>query len=353
MVKTKTAKKFFWCCILTIFFILFICATAVVVIDPYFHYHKPLPGISYRMREERYTNPGIAKNFDYQTIITGTSMTRNFMPSQIDDLYDTTSVKLPVPGGKYGDIHVLLKTAFDANQNLERVIVTLDLDRIVDSYDDLNDDTVPYYLYDHNPFNDVNYVLNKTVLIHDCLGNLLNTLQGGSASTLDSYGAYENDTGKKQVLNQYQRSPAIDTMKAYTDEIKHMVIRNVEENYISLIAEHPDTEFLFVIPPYSIVYWDQAYRNGELSNQLQAEQDAVRLLLTYSNVSVYCFYEDTELICDLDNYYDMIHYDADTSKWMMEQIKEHKYLLTEQNLEEHCNHETEFFTHFAYETLFQ
>ena len=57
------------------------------VVDPYFHYHGPLEGLSYPDGNERYQNDGIIRNFAYDAVITGNSMTENFRVSELNDLF--------------------------------------------------------------------------------------------------------------------------------------------------------------------------------------------------------------------------------------------------------------------------
>lgn len=49
-----------------------------VIMDPYFHYHKPFEWQKHGWWQERYINDGILKHFDYNAIIAGTSMVENF-----------------------------------------------------------------------------------------------------------------------------------------------------------------------------------------------------------------------------------------------------------------------------------
>ena len=124
---------------------------------------------------------------------------------------------------------------------------------------------------------------------------------------------------------------------------------NLAQNFISLICTYSDTEFTFIIPPYSIVYWDQVNRNGEMINQIQAQKQALDMLLSYENVSVYCFYDDTDMICDFNNYYDSIHFDAKISNYLIEQIGEQKHRITKDKIES----ELQFFMQYDYDALFQ
>ncbi|MBQ8041585.1 MAG: hypothetical protein IJ274_17270, partial [Lachnospiraceae bacterium] len=67
--------------------ILLLTGTFMVVVDPYFHYHKPLNGLGYSLENERYQNDGIVKHFSYDAIITGSSMTECFRPSEMKELF--------------------------------------------------------------------------------------------------------------------------------------------------------------------------------------------------------------------------------------------------------------------------
>lgn len=88
-------------CIIT-----FILAAINVIVDPFFHYHKPLPGLFYILNNERYQNNGILKHFDYDAIITGTSMTENFKTSEFDKLFNVNSIKIPFSGATFKEIMI-------------------------------------------------------------------------------------------------------------------------------------------------------------------------------------------------------------------------------------------------------
>ena len=57
----------------------------IMYYDPFFHYHVPSGGGKYIFDNEVYQNPGIARNFDYDSIIVGSSMTRPLSPSEFDE----------------------------------------------------------------------------------------------------------------------------------------------------------------------------------------------------------------------------------------------------------------------------
>ena len=76
-----------------------VISALVMYYDPFFHYHAPNEGGKYIFDNEVYQNPGIARNFDYDSVIVGSSMTRPLSPSEFDEQYACKSVQLPFSGG--------------------------------------------------------------------------------------------------------------------------------------------------------------------------------------------------------------------------------------------------------------
>lgn len=186
----KNARKWVIQCVLSLFAMLFFMALLVAVVDPYFHYHKPFPFISYRLYEERYTNDGISRHFDFDAIITGTSMAQNFKPSEMDALFGTNSVKETFSGAGYQELADNLDRALSRNPDLKHVLWALDYNGLLRDYDWAQYGEYPTYLYDDNPLNDVSYLFNKSILYHGVLNNINMTLSGASSTTMDEYSAW-------------------------------------------------------------------------------------------------------------------------------------------------------------------
>ena len=113
----QTAKKWFIKCILTLVISLTFIALLVIIVDPYFHYHKPFSFLSYRLYEERYTNDGISRHFDFDAMITGSSITQNFKPSEMDALFHANTVKESFSGAGYQELADNLDRALSRNKS--------------------------------------------------------------------------------------------------------------------------------------------------------------------------------------------------------------------------------------------
>ncbi|MBO7638333.1 MAG: hypothetical protein J6S91_05090, partial [Treponema sp.] len=191
--------------------------TIVAVVDPFFHYHKPLEGLCYQLSNERSINDGITKHFDYDAIITGSSMIENFKASEADKMFNLHFIKLPYSGGSLKEINDNLKIDMSHNRNLKVVIRSLDylyIDNMGDTRDknwmrhDLGD--YPTYLYDRNIFNDVYYLLNRDVFvscIHAILNSFMLNKNENQSLNFDSYGNWMSGQTFGEVLAVAERGP--------------------------------------------------------------------------------------------------------------------------------------------------
>lgn len=330
--------------------------TVTAVIDPYFHYHTPLKSLGYLIHNERYQNDGIVKHFNYDAIITGTSMTQNFKASQLDELFDVRTIKVPFSGGSYKEINENLARGVEANPGIRLIVRGLDYDGLGSNKDDMRYplEFYPMYLYDAVPWNDVKYVLNKSVLIEGVGAVILNTISGGKTTDFDSYGNWMAGTlFGREAFAGYTRGERVKEEPHMSEADYQRLRENLEQNVIKLAAENPQIDFYLFFTPYSIYYWDVLYREGTLRRQLGLEKEAIKILLEYDNIYLFSFFDDFDMICNPDNYTDAGHY----GEWVNDQIlvcmKEREHLLTKDNYQEYCDKEYAFYTAYDYDALFE
>lgn len=341
-------KKWFCRTILYLSVCLAAFAAIMIVVDPYFHFHGPIRGMSYRLYEERYINNGIARHFQYDAIITGTSMTQNFKTSEFNELFESNAVKLPFSGGSYREISQNLQCAFSYNPQIKKVLWGLDGEFLIQESNYQRYEDFPTYLYDDFIWNDIYYVLNKSSMYHGSLNNIVMTLKGEASTTFDEYSAWEGATGYEAVMGTYVRKEAVKEDRELSEEEKQLVEENIATNICSVVEENPNTTFYFFFTPYSIVRWNSWYDEGRVSAQVEAEAIAAEMLLQYPNVELYCFYENTELIHNLDYYKDSIHYNAEISSRILQWMQKGEYRLTEANSEAHAKWEKETYLGYSY-----
>lgn len=354
--KNNKGKK--WIAVFLGFFITILLCTGgmTALIDPYFHYHKPLKGLQYRIHNERYQNNGIVKNFDYDAIITGTSMTENFKASQFNELFDVKSVKVPFSGASYKEINENLDVAFRYNDNIKVVLRCLDYNAILLDKDWMryDDSFYPHYLYDEKLYNDVLYWFNKDVFINETLYTLWYTSTGQKTTNFDEYVNWSEKYtyGKDTVENTFQRAEKAGKIEHLSKEERDTIRASIDQNVTSLAKENPNIEFYLFFSPYSIYFFDRLNQNGTLEKQLDAEKYVLELLLPYDNIHMFSFFGETDMICNLDNYKDVGHYGGKVNEHILNWMAEGHDELTLDNYEEYCEKEREFYLNYDYDRLY-
>ncbi|MCI8838213.1 MAG: hypothetical protein HFG74_09150 [Hungatella sp.] len=140
--------------------------------------------------------------------------------------------------------------------------------------------------------------------------------------------------------------------KKFTQEERVILEGNIFQNVTSLAKENPQITFYLFFTPYSIYYWDSLNQEGNLNRQLKIEEETIRMLLEYDNILLFSFNDQFDMICDLNNYKDTVHYGEKINSKMLEWMYERKHLLTKDNYIEYCNKVRNFYTSFEYNSLF-
>lgn len=334
--------------------LLLLMGLAVVIIDPFFHYHKPVNGLSYPFDNQRYINDGIIRQFDYDAIITGSSMTENFKTSEFDSLFNSRSIKIPFSGSSYKEIDTTIQRAVTSNPGIKYVVRGLDYNDLLDDKDRMRTDAAyPSYLYDDNVFNDVSYIYNMDVLIAT-LKVIYNTISGGETTTFDEYSSWDANIpyGKDAVDALYKRPEKTGKTEALSEDELIMLQENLEQNVIKTAIENPQITFYLFLTPYSIYYWDSLHQTGTLEKQLAIEKAAIEMLLKYDNIYLFSFHDEFSVICDLDNYMDTGHYGPHINSMILNAMANKEHLLTKDNYMVYFNSIYDFYTKYDYDSLF-
>lgn len=355
------AKTNFFICVLGMLGVLAVSGGVVSYIDPYMQYHMPLTDkYNYVLNtaNERNMNYGIARQFDYNAIVTGTSMTENFKTSEINTIFDVQSIKLPYSGGSYKEINESLAFAFAHQDRIDIVIRALDLGYFLQDKDRMRHDLgeYPTYLYNDNPFDDVKYLLNKNVLFRHCYIMMKNRRHGAEPgiTSFDRYAYWQPNYqfGSQTVLKNMEPFVEPSEMLRMTVEEREMVRQNINQNVITLCEAHPDTIFYYFFSPYSAVYWGDLWNKGTLLKQIDAEQYVIELILECDNIRLFSFNAFSDITCDLNNYKDASHYGEWINSLVLQYMHDGVGLLTKDNYLSYIAAERELYTTFDYNSLF-
>lgn len=216
----------------------------------------------------------------------------------------------------------------------------------------------PVYLYDNNPFNDVNYLLNKDVVfgrIYPMVRARKNEGFMPGITSFDSYSywmqyytfgvntVFTVDEKIIDIVNVYQKSLS-------EDEIKR-IRGNIEENVVRIALENQDADFYIFMTPYSAKWWYLQAKEGNLRKQVEAEKIVIESLINVDNIKLFSFNDNLSITADFNNYKDLIHYGSWVNSCILWYMKNDIGLLTESNYQENINHEYDLYSNFDYKSM--
>lgn len=354
MQEEKQIAKWLKHCLLMLLGTILAIVLLFLIVDPYFHYHKPVSWLSYRLYDERYTNDGISRSFTFDTMITGTSMAQNFKPSEAEALFGGTCVKETFSGAGFKELSDNLDRALRRNPDLKTVIWSFEYNGLIRDKDWEWDAEYPTYLYDDNPFNDVCYIFNKTILYQGVMNNLIQTLTGQPSTTMDEYSSWDKETGLEHIMDFYERYKQRSYYPPTLEEEQYNLVKdNITQNIVELANRYPDTTFYLFYTPFSIVYWDSLHQTNTFECVLQAEQLATELVLECENIKLYNFYDQYDIITNTDNYRDKEHYGPWVNSMILEWMSQDIGLVTKDNYLEKLEKQREFYKNYDYDPIFE
>ena len=317
--KNRYRKLFivFWTVLIAV---VVVVGGIVVYVDPFFHYHRPLEGFPYVVDNQLSQNPGMARNMNYNSCIIGSSMTVNFDTDDFKELMGLDTLKLSYSGAYPKDDSNILSIVFDEeslarkNSPVDAVFFAMDIPVMAADKETVKYER-PEYLYDNNIFNDVKYVLNKDVIMQYIFRPIVQ--KKGTDLSEVYFSWWTPDYYNIQwVMHTYEEpDKALEEVPA--DAMIAQSGVNLDVNILPFVEEHPETEFYFFFPPYSILYWHNVMQDNSLNATMAQYRYVADRLLQYDNVHLF-YFQNMEEVTDLNNYADYSHYKPEINRYMVE-----------------------------------
>ena len=336
--------------------LLLVIAILVVTIDPFFHYHKPIEGFPYIVDNQLSQNPGMAENMIYDSAIVGSSMTVNFNTNDFANVMGLNTIKLSYSGALPRDDYNILSFIYDedsySRQNGDVKAIFMVIDPNVMTADiNATKYELPTYLYDDNIFNDVNYIFNKDVLFQYILKPVIQR-RGTDLSTVYYSWWTPEYYNELWVMPNYTPAEKVSEKTPVNAYIKDTAT-NLEKNILPFIQEHEETTFYIFFAPYSVLYWYDVVQENHLDATLYQTEYIAGTLLSYDNVRLFDFMDNEEIITDINNYADEIHYKPEYNAWMVQCFNDGIEEIFEGDIEKDMQHLRSIIESYDYETLFE
>lgn len=330
-------RKKFSITLLTLLIPMILIIVGMIVIDPYFAYHKPINGIPYTLEEDAYINAGVLKNFDYDSVIIGSSLAALMEPSIVDEKLGANTVKATISGASTRNGAFLMEYALN-NKDICNIIYSLDYNALLGDTKHL-DRALPQYLYDKNPLNDLEYILNKDIWIdgvftlYDKNRNTPLITDFDEAYGFDKYVQFSRTSVVSNMPESFF-SDNIDTSfteyscaEDYIDAISNIepqpaVIDNINDNIVPLLEGNPNVQFYIYMAPMPVLAWYSTIADeGETGiNQVCANLYYVfNELSKYDNCHLGFFYSE-DITHDIYRFCDLIHWDRNVGRYILNSL---------------------------------
>ena len=317
------------------------------IIDPLQFYRQASfyqPSFS---EEQRYQAPALARNWDYDTIIIGSSMTENFIPSEVNQALNGQTVKLSMSGCSAHEENLITSLAL-GKRPVKQVLWGLDYASMKGDIDRVRDETTPfpYYLYDDKWYNDYPYLFSMNTT-KDSLRIIQNELLHRQPENPDveylnhwhSYAVYGKDILMNLWQERVEQNKNADPNTDYSDWSYKIMARSFDANIYSLIKENPEVEYIIYFPPYSILDYKGLLLDDPqiIENEIKIKAYIWNKVKNCPNVQLYDFQADPSLSHNLDQYKDLSHHSIDYNRLILQAIatQDPDYLLSEENIQEH------------------
>ena len=315
---------------LTLALVMLMCLCAWCI-DPY---------MLYRVRDNQYllnsrlVTPGLIKNYDYDTVLIGSSMIQNTDMQLFRDTLGGRPLKITTGAISLTEIQKLTDKIVAVGK-AEHFYICLDQYLFApEKWDDM--DRFPGYLLDDNLWNDYRYLLGyetwmRFIPIDLCLSTakalgLPLPEKFARAMSIDGMEDWRDDWtfGDEATLSLY--TPPAKGTNFDAEAVLARMEKRFDEFLTHLDFERGDYTFFF--PPYSALYWNYAFGAGNAETYLEFKAYAEGKLLEQENVRIFDF-QNAPFVTDLNNYKDYTHYAPEINDWMLRCFAKSEYLVTE------------------------
>lgn len=314
----------------------FLVMGLVYYIDPLQQYrkasfYKPFYAIGY----QRYLNPGIAKSFDYDSIITTTSIGDSLSTTYLNNQLTWRAVKLTIDDStayeQMRTIEIALKTG-----KVKNVLYPLHYSSFATKtpYEAKHDFPEYLYHYDEKFKEQVKYLLNIDVLVTMIPRLFVANVFGIGRDKLDADKAYmdKNDGAKDAKI---KKSPTLDVTSynyithgdnSWSDYTKNQTakyITNFDTLILPLLTQHTSVNFYLIFPPFHLDYYCRSLKDTQ--SILNFYLHVSKVVANLPNVKLYDFMSEQSIVTQ-HKYFpnDDFHYDTAANNRVIDLIKAEK-----------------------------
>lgn len=316
MKKHKLYIKFFF---LISLFISTAITTLNYIIDPYEFYNKSTI-VKPLYKDAVAMSPGLIKNYNFDCALIGSSMSQNFLISDLNISLKKQCIKNTLGGITANEMNKIINLHIE-NGKANSFLLNIDFFSFRGNPERVRQNFI-YYLYDEKLLTPIKYLLNFDTTLKSIQLVVLHLLdkQTDEMNFNECFSWYKNKIfSEKSVIKSYD----IEVNKEFNKDAYTLANLNksFDVNIFKVISKNKNKKFILFLPPYSIMHWYLIKEQKWLSTAFNFRKHIHNKIKNLENVTLYDFQAEEEIIINLKNYRDTSHYSPDINIWMIKEIK--------------------------------
>ena len=293
-------------------------ALLAFVVDP--HYRYRLPRFYDTVFYEAYaTAPRLLKDWDYDVLMLGSSMARNFYLDDISNTFGGKALKISAAGASSFDLKKLLDTAVAAKgDKIKKVIYLLDIyavNKVHPNYKEFE------YMYSSSHWEDYRYLFGRqTFSSMIYLVKRKTRPKGKRAIQAIPNLMFSTEHSKTR----YSMEEVIGAAKYYA-QIRHRQAACrpgyeavMKSEILAMFDNNPGIEFTVIVPPYHLYTYCLSENFGEADKLLRQKTVILKEILKRKNVRLFDFQNDAQIVCNGGYYNDVQHFSSRLARQLLQ-----------------------------------
>ena len=324
--------------------IIFLCIALVAVfvigmtaflVDPFYQF-RYVENRTYFNNTAKFPGPGLVKNYEYDTLIVGSSMTQNFDMELFRQELGVEPLHIGIGGMGLDELLAYIKLS-EQTGKCDNYYIGIDQYMLTGSMDFVT----AKYLFDDDPVSTFKYLFSYEAWFRyipmDIALSIISRMpvtvpdKLQMAYNIDYLGNWESDFtfGEEVVIRNYLNS-SYGVSSVDTDDIYMRMTIQTDKLFEELPGDKSQYHFFF--PPYSVLFWFDAKKDGYMEAYLQIKQYFVEKAQIYG-IEVYDF-QSADFVFDLDNYKDITHYSGEINDVMVKCFAQGLYLVDSESVKQ-------------------
>lgn len=346
-----TPKRWLLLFIRIVFIALIACVLITYIVDPFFQFRVR---DNQYMISPRHCAAGLIKNYDYDTIIIGSSMTQNFNMEQFRTELNCSPLHIGIGGTTDEE---LLDYISLSNKTAKADTYYICID--IATFKQVSESKAIDYLLGNDPMSLLQYSTSYESWLRflpiDVAFTLIKTLGISSLdayqdnTSVDRFGYWGSEhTYGSEVVLRGRETGEFKVSDVDTTDLYNIMVKGIDSFFSQLDLSNAEYHFFF--PPYSSLFWCDAQEDGYFETYLDAKDYFVERANEFG-ATVYDF-QAAELTMDLNNYKDTTHFAPAINDWMTSRFADKSDIVTPDNCSDYreklLSNTAQFRSEYAY-----